>query len=74
MLNIIMAFAAGAALSAVIGLFEKNRLYREAGTILLAAKAALENAQEEAKNDEAHIKALRAEIRELTGASSRTSH
>lgn len=74
MLNIIMAFAAGAALSAIVGMFEKGRIYREAGTLLLSAKKALEEAEENKRKDEKYIRTLRAEIRELTRVSDSVKH
>jgi hypothetical protein len=66
MLNIIIAFAAGAAISALVGLYEKSRIYREAGALLLLSKQALEQAKEDEKKDADYIRTLRAEIRELT--------
>jgi len=74
MLNIIMAFAAGVAVSALVGMFEKSRIYREAGTLLLSAKKALEEAEENKRKDEKYIRTLRAEIRELTTVSKYTDH
>jgi len=69
MLENLICFAAGVAVSAFVGILEKSRIYREAGTLLFASKAALEEAEKKKREDEKYIRTLRAEIRELTKVS-----
>lgn len=74
MLNIIMAFAAGVAVAALVGLNEVRKVYKVTGAALALSTDTIDQAHTIIFNYRAHVKALQAEIRELTKVSDSTNH
>ena len=74
MLENLICFAAGVAVAALVGLNEVRKVYKVTGAALALSTETIDQAHTIIFNYRAHVKALQAEIRELTKVSDSTTH
>ncbi len=74
MLENLICFAAGVAVAALVGLNEVRKVYKVTGAALALSTDTLDQAHTIIFNYRAHVKALQAEIAELTTVSDSTTH